>query len=184
MKSKKKRVLIFASVLLIICAVVAVYLLLFVDRETDDNNSTSTEQSEDLRQKAITEYDNRLKKVIEEAENSSQLLSAYISKSTLALDASNNDEAVFYAVKATEVTNLQDHERFQAYMNLVNVYGEVGDFQKGLDTLTLIRQDTKVMELESSEFYVNRYEEAYRQNMLPSPINCQEPIEDGDCPIL
>jgi hypothetical protein len=110
-------------------------------------------------------------------------LSAFASSATLALNEGNEEEAVAFALEAYAVDELGPIYRFSKAMNLVDVYGRVGEFTSGLEILDEISQDTEAMSLEASDFYVSRYRLAFEKNQVPGPVNCQDPQGPEDCPV-
>lgn len=183
MRGNKKRLLMI--VVIAVMAIAAAGFSWYFLTNTKDGGETPVANDESIDPIALVNDTQRklTSQRLEEATTPSEKHAALLGATTLAIKDNDKDKALEYAKQAYEIEGLSAQERYSAAMNLVEVYGDRSEFDKGLDLIMVISSNSELMALEAADFYLARYKASYEQNRKPGPINCQEPQTPEDCPV-
>jgi hypothetical protein len=181
----KRRKLIIGSAFFAFLLLLAGVLVQFYSNRDNKYIESELQQSESelVIQEIEDSINNQVQSQYDAAETSSEKLNARLEFTSLAIRNENYDEALKYAKEAATLEGLETSDKYSAAMNLVNVYGLRGEYELGLNKISEIRADSELMSVEKAEFYVSRFEAAFKDGKVPGPINCIEPEDPGDCPL-
>lgn len=140
-------------------------------------------EKKDAALQVVDTHKSELETRLAQPENPYDSFTALLGLTTYALEQGDKSRALEYAKNAYELEGLSAQDRLAAAMSLINVYGDREEYDKGLELLGRLRQDSELVSLEGSNFYMNRIESAYKDRRKPDPLNCQEPITPEDCPV-